>query len=126
MAAAHTIPREFADEDYVLEPSRFENLNAPIMLLQGENSPEHLRASTEAVHAALPNSRIIGIPRQQHVAMSTAPELFVHLVTGFSDGAGLTMSGYVDPDGFKRARILGPFSGTSFCIPHIFCSFFPL
>mgnify|MGYP005837525789 CR=1 FL=1 len=81
--AAHTIPREFADEDYVLEPSRFGNLNIPIMLLQGEKSPEHHRAATAAVHAALPGSRIVVIPGQQHIAMSTAPELFVQLVTKF-------------------------------------------
>ncbi|GLI47300.1 hypothetical protein MBOURGENBZM_20920 [Methanoculleus bourgensis] len=54
--ATHIIPQEFADEDYALEPSRFENLDGPTILLQGENSPEHLKAGTEAVHAALPNS----------------------------------------------------------------------
>jgi len=83
VAAAHTIPREFADEDYVFEPSRFKDLDVPTMLLEGEDSPEHLRAGTAAVDAALPNSRIVVIPGQQHVAMSTAPELFVRLVTGF-------------------------------------------
>lgn len=83
VAAAHTIPREFADEDYVFESSRFKNLDVPTMLLEGENSPEHLKAGTAAVHATLPSSRIVVIPGQQHVAMSTAPELFVCLVTGF-------------------------------------------
>jgi len=83
VAAAHTIPREFADEDYVFEPSRFKGLDVPTMLLQGESSPEHLKAGTAAVHAALPNSRIVVIPGQQHIAMSTAPELFVRLVSGF-------------------------------------------
>ena len=83
VATAHTVPREFADEDYLFEPSRFKNLDVPTMLLQGENSPQHLKAATEAVHAALPNSRIVVMPGQQHVAMSTAPELFVRLVTEF-------------------------------------------
>jgi pimeloyl-ACP methyl ester carboxylesterase len=83
VAAAHTIPREFADEDYVFEPSRFKNLDVPTMLLEGENSPDHHKAGTGALHAVLPNSRIVVIPGQQHVAMSTAPELFVCLVTGF-------------------------------------------
>lgn len=33
-----------------------------------------------AVHAALPNSRVVVTPGQQHVAMSAAPELFIHPV----------------------------------------------
>ncbi len=83
MAAAHTIPREFADEDYILDPLRFKNLNVPTMLLQGGESPDFLKAATEAVHAALPNSRIVVMPGQQHIAMSTAPQMFVSLVTEF-------------------------------------------
>lgn len=83
VAAAQTIPREFADEDYIFEPSRFANLDVPTLLLQGENSPHHLKAATEAVHAALPDSRIVVMPGQQHVAMSTAPELFVRIITEF-------------------------------------------
>ncbi|HDR73081.1 MAG TPA: alpha/beta hydrolase [Methanoculleus sp.] len=88
VAAAHTIPREFADEDYVFEPSRFSDLNVPVLLLQGENSPRHLKAGTEAVHAALPDSRIAVMPGQQHVAMSTAPELFVRVITEFLFASG--------------------------------------
>ncbi len=83
LEAAHTIPREFADEDYTFEPSRFKNLDVPTLLLQGENSPNYLKAATEAVHAALSGSRIVVMPGQQHIAMSTAPELFVRLVTEF-------------------------------------------
>lgn len=82
LGSAHTIPREFADEDYIFEPSRFKSLDAPTLLLEGEKSPRYLKAATEAVHAALPASRIVVMPGQQHIAMSTAPELFVRLVTG--------------------------------------------
>jgi pimeloyl-ACP methyl ester carboxylesterase len=59
LAVAHTIPREFSNEDYVLDPSRFRSLKVPTMLLQGAGSPDFIRAATEAVHAALPNSRIV-------------------------------------------------------------------
>jgi len=83
LEAAHTIPREFADEDYSLEPSRFAGLQIPVLLLQGEKSPDLLKAATEAVNAALPESRIVILPGQQHLAMSTAPDLFVRLVTEF-------------------------------------------
>ena len=83
LATAHTIPREFADEDYILDPLRFRNLKVPTMLLQGAESPDFLKAATEMVHAALPNSRITVMPGQQHIAMSAAPEMFVSLVTEF-------------------------------------------
>jgi pimeloyl-ACP methyl ester carboxylesterase len=62
LAAAHTILREFADEDYILDPRRFENLNVPTMLLQGGESPDLVKTATEMVHAALPNSRIAVMP----------------------------------------------------------------
>lgn len=83
LAAAHTILREFSDEDYTLDPQRFENLTVPAMLLQGSESPDFLKRATEALHASLPNSRIVVMPGQQHIAMRTAPEMFVRLVTEF-------------------------------------------
>jgi pimeloyl-ACP methyl ester carboxylesterase len=83
LEAAHTIPREFADEDYILDPERFRNLTVPTLLLSGSESPAYLRRATRAVHTALPNSRIIVMPGEQHIAMRTAPDLFVRRVTGF-------------------------------------------
>jgi Predicted hydrolases or acyltransferases (alpha/beta hydrolase superfamily) len=83
LAVAHTIPREFADEDYVLDPRRFERLSVPTLLLQGEKSPDFLKAATKAVHAVVPRSRIVVMPGQQHIAMRTAPEMFAHLVVEF-------------------------------------------
>ncbi|MFA7199057.1 MAG: alpha/beta hydrolase [Methanoculleus sp.] len=83
LTAAHTIPREFADEDYVFDPLRFKNLEVPTLLLSGNESPDTLKAPTEAIHAALPESRIAVMPGQQHIAMRTAPEMFVRLVTDF-------------------------------------------
>lgn len=87
LKAAHTILREFSDEDYKLDPRRFENLTVPAMLLQGGESPDHFKRTIEALHSALPNSRIVVIPGQQHIAMRTAPELFVRLVTEFLTGS---------------------------------------
>ena len=90
LAAVYTIPREFADENYILDPMRFNNFKVPTMLLLGGESPHFLKAATEAVHAALPNSRIVVIPGQQHIAMRTAPELFVRLIIEFlSDAKGI-------------------------------------
>lgn len=83
LAAAHTIVRESAEEDYKFDASRFIGLNVPTLLLQGSESPETLRATTEAIYAALPDSKIAVMPGQHHIAMTTAPELFVQLVTEF-------------------------------------------
>ena len=86
LAAAHTIPREFADGDYVLAPERFSGLNTPTMLLMGGDSPAYFRRAAENVFYALPDCRIVKMPGQQHLAMSTAPELFcreaVHFLSG--------------------------------------------
>jgi pimeloyl-ACP methyl ester carboxylesterase len=87
LAAVHTIPREFADDDYILDPQRFKNLTVPTILLQGSESPDYLKTATEALQAALPNSRIVVMPGQQHIAMRTAPEMFVRLVTEFLIGS---------------------------------------
>jgi pimeloyl-ACP methyl ester carboxylesterase len=38
------------------------------------------------VHAALPKSRLVVLPGQQHTAMNTAPELFVREVLQFLHG----------------------------------------
>lgn len=83
LAAVHTIPREFADGDYIFEPRRFERLAIPVLLLAGSESPRSLQAATTAVHAALPTSRLTAMGGQAHIAMTTAPELFTHLVLEF-------------------------------------------
>ena len=87
LKVAHTILREFSDENYILEPDHFENFTIPTMLLQGSESPEFLKKATEMLHSALPNSRIVVMPGQQHIAMRTAPEMFVRLVTEFLIGS---------------------------------------
>jgi pimeloyl-ACP methyl ester carboxylesterase len=81
---AATIPREMAAElAYHFDAARFANLNTPTMLLQGGDSPPVLRQATEFVAAALPNSRIVILPGQQHIAYRTAPELFAREVLNF-------------------------------------------
>jgi pimeloyl-ACP methyl ester carboxylesterase len=84
LATAHTLPREMrAEECYTFDAQRFKGLHVPTLLLQGGDSPDFLKGSTEAVDAALPKSRIVVIPGQQHIAMYTAPELFVSEVMQF-------------------------------------------
>lgn len=84
VAAAHTLPREMrAHEQYRFEPERFKSLNVPALLLVGGDSPQFFKAAIEALHATLPNNRIVLLPGQQHIAMDTATELFVQEVQAF-------------------------------------------
>jgi pimeloyl-ACP methyl ester carboxylesterase len=84
VAVAHTLPRELREaERYRLDARQFSDLHTPTLLLMGGDSPQNVKAATEAVDAALPNSRIAVMPGQQHVAMDTAPELFLHEVLAF-------------------------------------------
>jgi len=90
LAAAHTVPRELAvEETYRLDAARFQDLHAPVLLLLGGDSPPHNRATVEAWHSILPNSRIAVLPGQQHVAHYTAPDLFAREVLALLAGPGL-------------------------------------
>lgn len=83
LAAAHTIPREFVDGDYVLDPARFAGLTIPVLLLAGADSSPEFKAATREAHAALTNSRLVAMEGQGHVAISTAPDLFARRVIEF-------------------------------------------
>lgn len=84
LAAAQTLPRELrAVDQYRFDPKRFKNLNTPTLLLLGSESPQFAKEDTETANAALPNSEIIEMPGQQHIAMYTAPNLFLREVVTF-------------------------------------------
>ncbi len=81
---APTIAREERiDGTYTFYPERFAGLQVPTLLLQGGDSPAYMRQATAAVDATLPNSTIVILPDQRHVAMDTAPELFTSEVLSF-------------------------------------------
>jgi pimeloyl-ACP methyl ester carboxylesterase len=84
MATAHTLPREArAEEQYKFDAQRFKDLQTPTLFLLGGDSPPFLKAATEAINTTLPNSRIDVMPEQQHIAMYTAPDLFLHNILTF-------------------------------------------
>lgn len=83
LASAHTALREMADGDYAFIPQRFAALQTSTLLLVGEVSPEELTAPSRLLHATLPDSRIVTLHGQGHVAMTTAPELFLQAVKDF-------------------------------------------
>ncbi|MGH9371886.1 MAG: alpha/beta fold hydrolase [Vicinamibacterales bacterium] len=71
---APTIPRE---ESYRFQADRFAAFRTPTLLLLGGDGPQDFRQMIGMLDAALPNSRIAVMPGQRHVAMDTAPELFL-------------------------------------------------
>jgi len=84
VAVAHTLPREaLALDSYRFDAQRFKELQTPTLLLLGGDSPPFFKAAIEAVDTALPNSRIVVLPGQEHIAMDTAPDLFVREVVTF-------------------------------------------
>jgi pimeloyl-ACP methyl ester carboxylesterase len=85
--AAHTLPREMrAEEQYRLDARRFRGFHAPTLLLTGADSPQPLKAGIEAARTLLPESRLAVMPGQEHIAMYTAPELFLREVLAFLSG----------------------------------------
>jgi pimeloyl-ACP methyl ester carboxylesterase len=81
---APTIPRELQLEaHYAFDADGVRGCRAPTLLLLGGESPPFARKATEVLHAALPDSRVVVLPGQQHVAIDTAPETFLREVLGF-------------------------------------------
>lgn len=84
IAAAHTVVRETrAEERYRFDPARFAALTVPTLLLAGTESPPQLAAATALLADALPGARVTTMAGQGHVAMLTAPQLFVSELLSF-------------------------------------------
>jgi pimeloyl-ACP methyl ester carboxylesterase len=87
VATAHTIIREleFNGSQHKFNRERFNKLNIPVLLLLGGDSPEFYQRSTKILEQTLPRSRVVVLPGQKHIAMSTAPELFIREVLAFQE-----------------------------------------
>jgi pimeloyl-ACP methyl ester carboxylesterase len=84
VAAAHTVVREGSVvENYVYEPARYTGLTLPILLLTGELSSELFSQAAHRLNADLPNAKIEVMAGQGHMAIDTAPDIFVRLVKDF-------------------------------------------
>lgn len=83
ITAAHTIVREMADENYSPDPARLAGLHVPTLLLAGSESPPVLAAATQLLAALLPEARIAVMQGQGHVAISTAPDVFLSETRAF-------------------------------------------
>ncbi|GAA2847813.1 hypothetical protein GCM10010472_00950 [Pseudonocardia halophobica] len=85
VAAAHTIPRELrAVKAYRFDPERFRDLAVPTLLLNGSESSPGFRMAEEAVDETVPDSRIVVMPGQGHVAIDTGTDLFAAEVLRFT------------------------------------------
>lgn len=86
---APTIPRELTvDRRYAFQRERFAQFTVPTLLLLGGASPPAFRQPVEVLDAALPDSRVVVLDGQRHVAMDAAPELFLAQVKRFLGVAG--------------------------------------
>ncbi len=84
VAAAHTVVREFqAEGKYIFDPDRFAALRVPTLMLAGADSLPEILAANDAVAATVPGARVVTMSGQGHVAMLTAPDLFVREVLSF-------------------------------------------
>jgi pimeloyl-ACP methyl ester carboxylesterase len=81
VATAHTIPRECKIVDgYTFDPKRFCNIQTPTVLFLGSDSPPLQHSIAETVHAGLPQSRIVLLSGQHHIAPTVAPDFFAREV----------------------------------------------
>jgi pimeloyl-ACP methyl ester carboxylesterase len=84
IAAAHTLAREIRVEaEYQLDLEKLQALSVPTLLMLGSESPTYFSAAIRELNGAIPNSSIHILEGQQHVAMDTAPDEFVSIVSSF-------------------------------------------
>ena len=88
VAEAPTLPREYrSPTTYEFDPERFADMTTPTLLLVGGESPQWAKEATDALNDALPKSRISVLEGQGHLAMNTAPDLFIDEVLAFIRGS---------------------------------------
>jgi pimeloyl-ACP methyl ester carboxylesterase len=82
-----TLPRELRTEQgYRFEAERFGDMTAPTLLLVGGDSPQRELENARGVAAALRDARIVVMAGQTHVAMHSAPGLFIDELVEFLGG----------------------------------------
>lgn len=76
LALAHTTPYDAEIGGQSLPSARrLSALQTPTLVVQGEVSPDWMRASTQALAKALPHAQLAILPGQGHFALLEAPEL---------------------------------------------------
>jgi pimeloyl-ACP methyl ester carboxylesterase len=87
VAAAGAVPRELhLDATLAFDPSAYAGCTTPTLLLLGEQSPAGQRSVVRSIDAALPDSRVVELPGQGHLAQVAAPHLVAEALVGFALG----------------------------------------
>ena len=82
--SAPTIPRELSlIETGDFDAERFADLQIPTLLILGGDSPPFARQVTDILNSAIPNSKIVIMTGQQHIAHYTNPELLAEEILKF-------------------------------------------
>ncbi len=81
--SVHTLPRELrAVDSFVFTAPRYQEIDVPVVLLEGTESPPELRAGIGLAHAAIAGSRVVLMPGVDHEAVTTGPDVLVAALTG--------------------------------------------
>jgi len=84
LAGIHAVPPGMrAFSRFQFEADRLRTLAVPTLLLVGSESTPYHKATTRTVADALPNTRIVVLPGQQHNANVTAPDLLTAEILRF-------------------------------------------
>ena len=78
------------DATLAFDASRYAAMTTPTVLLVGDRSPAGQRGIVTAIDAALPDSRIVTLPGQEHMAQATAPDLVASELIQFMTGAAVS------------------------------------
>lgn len=89
-ARVQAVPTMFregrAEETYRWDAQRFAGLTVPTQVMMGSLSPQYLTHSARAARMAIPRATLAVLDGQQHVAMDTAPDLFLTTLLDFLEG----------------------------------------
>ncbi|HUZ28923.1 MAG TPA: alpha/beta hydrolase [Solirubrobacteraceae bacterium] len=84
LRGVQVLPREGAAVvSYRFDPSRFQQLTTPTLVLVGEESPGWRREAMTRLQATLPQAELRILAGQGHLATHTAPELLAEEIVSF-------------------------------------------
>lgn len=87
LAVIHATPREvYAARTYLFDPASYADIDVPVLLVLGTESPPIFAESIALAREAFPKSTTVMLEGQGHHAMATAPQLLVDVARTFFAG----------------------------------------
>jgi pimeloyl-ACP methyl ester carboxylesterase len=78
-----TLPRELRSVNrFVFDAARYRELDVPLVLLRGTETPAEIQHGVDVVHAAVGGSRVVTMPGVAHEAVTTGPDVLVAALAG--------------------------------------------